>query len=204
MCKRQRGQGSRDVLWRQVTVKTCETRLSSSSPGLHLFNSRHVAVISVWAFVSSCCCNMLCTVPFVSMSNSLMKWSRVKTWSHCQPSDFSHLLNCHLLSFASDSTNDSTYSTNDSLNLDFLTKNLLNFDPFLPVKPTFDRCFEDMASQGCQGDVASFSSLVHACAKSNQLPRAEGWIKRMEEAGGSWWVDGLIFQKKGTLQNYAD
>ena len=77
MCKRQRGQGSRDVLWRQVTektsrslVKTCETRLSSSSPGLHLFNSRHVAVISVWAFVSSCCCNMLCTVlsqhvPFV-------------------------------------------------------------------------------------------------------------------------------------------
>ena len=27
-----------------------------------------------------------------------------------------------------------------------------------------------MTSDGCLGDVASFSSLVHACAKSNELP----------------------------------
>ena len=115
-----------------------------------------------------------------------MKWSRVKTWSHCQPSDFSSFtLICQWF------------------NQWFLESGLLDQKssklwPLSPVKPTFDRCFEDMVSQGCQGDVASFSSLVHACAKSNQLPRAEGWIKRMEEAGGSWWVDP---SKKG---NYAE
>ena len=55
------------------------------------------------------------------------------------------------------------------------------------------RCFEEMLSQGCQGDVASFSSLVHACAKGNQLPRAEAWIQRMEEAGshGTSWLAGF-------------
>ena len=39
-----------------------------------------------------------------------------------------------------------------------------------------------MTAEGCLGDVASFSSLVHACAKSNQLQRAEAWIRKMEEA----------------------
>jgi len=32
-------------------------------------------------------------------------------------------------------------------------------------------------------DVASFSAVVHACAKANDVPRAESWVEKMHAAG---------------------
>jgi len=40
-----------------------------------------------------------------------------------------------------------------------------------------------MRKSGCQPDAISFSSVLHACAKSGDMSRAETWLRCMEEEG---------------------